>query len=121
MIENGLFSEAERSLEGLKDAVNGDSQVLQGLLLLKRGEYAGAETVLYEVTQKRPNDPAVLNLLGAALHEQARFDEAGYMFDLAHGMDPSSERLAANLGHARAAAAAERLRSAAQPVVAAPQ
>jgi tetratricopeptide (TPR) repeat protein len=118
MIGSELLSEAERSLEQIPADPGGDDRVLRGLLLYSRGEYAEAESVLREVSTLRSNDPAVHNLLAAALHRQSRFAEAVQSLEVAVQLSPGSERLATNLEHARAALAAEELRASALTVFA---
>lgn len=59
----------------------------RALNLYVRGDYSGAEKVLREYLQKRP-EPSAYYLLGYALYKQKRFAEAMESFKEAYLLDP---------------------------------
>lgn len=119
-VEAGLLAEAQRALDQLPSDPAGDSKILQAYLLLQKGSYAEAEGLLTRAAEQRSNDPELLNLLGAALYLQARYDEAVGFLTQAQDLSSGSEIIAANLARAEAALAAEQLGRNAQAVTRAP-
>jgi len=107
LTEAGLFAEAQRVVDKL-DAGD-DTSLLAGLLQLERGTYADAEATVRPVLERRPNDPAVLNLLAAALYHQGRFADAADLLARAQPLAPSNSVLETNLARAVAADAADQL------------
>jgi Flp pilus assembly protein TadD len=119
LINDSLLAEAERALADIPADPRGDREVAQGMLLLKRGQLAEAETVLRRAAALRPSDAAVLGLLAAALFEQQRYPEAVEMLRRATELQPADTTLATNLERAESALAAVLLAERAQAVTAA--
>ncbi len=107
LIRSGLFAEAQRVVDKLE--ASDDTTLLTGLLQLDRGAYADAEASVRPILERRPNDPAVLNLLAAALYHQGRFADAANSLAQAQPLAPDSPILEANLSRAVAADAADHL------------
>ncbi len=119
LIRDGLYAEAERALADIPPDQRGDRDIVQGLLLVRRGSFAEAETVLQRAAALRPSDAAVLNLLAAAVFEQQRYGDAVELLRRAAELQPADATLAANLERAESALAAERLAERAESVTAA--
>ncbi|MCU0302880.1 MAG: tetratricopeptide repeat protein [Thermoanaerobaculales bacterium] len=117
---NGLLAESDRALAGAEIADNGDSELVRGILMLERRSWAAAEEILRPVAVSRANQAAVLNLLGAALFNQARYAEAVTTIGAAAELEPDNPGILANLAIARAARTAELLAVNATVVKAAP-
>jgi Flp pilus assembly protein TadD len=107
LIQSDLFAEAQRIVDKLE--ASDDTTLLTGLLQLKRGAFADAEASVRPVLQRRPNDPAVLNLLAASLYRQGRFADAANLLAQAEPLATGSPILEANLSRAVAADAADHL------------
>jgi tetratricopeptide (TPR) repeat protein len=120
LIKNGLHAEAERVLEDIPDDDHGDGKTVHALLLLERDQLGDAEALLREVAKTRPTDVGVLNMLAVAVYRQARYQEAVSLLARANELDPASESVAFNLGHAKASMAAELLEGGADEVRPAP-
>jgi len=118
---NEMYSESRRVLSSARMDAGGDHAVIVGYLELKRELYTDAEETLTSVANARPNDPASVNLLTAAIYPQNRFDESVALLGRAHELDPALEIIEANLIKAEAARAAELLAANARPVKAIPQ
>lgn len=118
---NGMNAESERVLSQAGIAENLDSEIIRGLLMLQKSNYAAAEEILRPVVTARANEAAVLNLVAAALYNQGRFAEAVTYLEGAEDLDRSKIAVAENLAVARAARAAEILAANATTVKAAPQ
>jgi tetratricopeptide (TPR) repeat protein len=119
LIHLEYFSEASRVLLRLEQtgAASGvEVGLLTGLLNIKQGEYAEAETVLAPVLEAHPNDPQILNLLAAALYAQAKFDQALAMFQQARELDSSDPVIEQNVRRAEAAVAAVLLADRSKPI-----
>jgi len=114
LIEADRLSEAERVIDGIPADIEGDSRVLRAYLLMKRDQYAEAETILTELSTRRSNDAGVLNLLGSALYQQAKYGEAVTFLKQAAELEPGTAMFAANQANAEAALAAEQLGTQAQ-------
>ena len=117
---NEMYSESRRTLAEARSDASGDHAVVVGYLELKRELYSDAEETLYGIANARPNDPASVNLLSAAIYPQGRFDEAVALLSRAHELDPTLEIVETNLTTAEAARAAELLAANARPVRAIP-
>ena len=72
----------------------------QGEALLRREDGARAEPYAREAARLTPADPAVRNLLGAALASTGRFDEAIAQFREALQIAPNDPQARANLERA---------------------
>ena len=118
---NGRHAESERVLSEAGIADNHDSEVIRGLLMLERSNYAAAEEVLRPAVAARANEPAILNLFASALYNQTRYREAVDFLDGAEVLDSSIEGSMSNLSVAKAALAAELLAANATTVKAAPR
>ncbi len=116
-----MNAESERVLSQAGIAENLDSEIIRGLLMLQKSNYAAAEEILRPVVTARANEAAVLNLFAAALYNQGRFAEAVTYLEGAEDLDRSKIAVAENLAVARAARAAEVLAANATTVKAAPQ
>jgi Flp pilus assembly protein TadD len=116
LIRDGLYAEAERALADIPPDQRGDRDIVQGLLLVRRGSFAEAEAVLQRAAALRPSDAAVLSLLAAAVFEQQRYGEAVELLRRAAELQPADATLAANLERAESALAAERLAERAEAV-----
>jgi len=116
----GRLAEAERVLAEAGFAANHDQDLVRAVVMLERGSYAAAEEILRTVVEKRPNEPAVLNLFASALYSQHRYAETVELLKRAEELDPDNIVVAENLAVARAALAAERLALNATAVKAAP-
>ncbi len=103
------LSEAERMLKGLTLDPQHGSDLLPGLLSYYRGDLNGALEHLREVAKRRPNDPAVLNLLAATLYRMQRYDDAVPLLQRSHELSPNDEVVERNLQLAQAAAVADHL------------
>jgi Flp pilus assembly protein TadD len=64
--------------------------IRQALAALQRGDFAAAERTLRPEVKSRPNDGAVLTLLGVALDNQKKFQEADEVHRRASASAPSS-------------------------------
>jgi tetratricopeptide (TPR) repeat protein len=117
---NGRLAESERVLAEAGIADNLDTEIIRGLLLLERSSFAAAEEVLGRVVESRTNEAELLNLVAAAVYNQARYDDAVGYLTAAADLDRESDPLAANLAVAKAARAAELLAANAESVKAAP-
>jgi tetratricopeptide (TPR) repeat protein len=117
---NEMYSESRRTLAEATSDAGGDHAVVVGYLELKRELYTEAEETLTAIANARPNDPASVNLLSAAIYPQGRFDEAVALLSRAHELDPTLEIVEKNLVTAEAARAAEILGANARPVRAIP-
>jgi len=118
---NGRNAESERVLSEAGIAENLDTDIIRGLLMLQKSNYAAAEEILRPVVTARANEPAVLNLFAAALYNQTRYEDAVTYLEGAEEIDRSDVAIAENLSVARAARAAELLAANATAVKAAPQ
>jgi tetratricopeptide (TPR) repeat protein len=120
LVETGNLSEAERVMAdaGPDDTV--DHALLEGMLLLRRGNLEEAEARLRRVAEQRPTDVEVLNALAAAVYQQGRYSEALILLERAVGLAPQSEPLEANRLLAAAAKAAQELGEGARTVRPAP-
>lgn len=118
---NGRYAESERVLTEAGISDNFDSEMVRGLLMLEQSSYAAAEEILGPVAAARANEAAVLNLVSAALYNQARYEEAVDYLVAAEDLDGANEPIAANLAVARAARSAELLAANAETVKAAPK
>lgn len=120
LVLEDFHSEADRLLETVAPDPRHDAGVVRALLHLERGEAAEAEQEARRATDVRPTDPALLNLLAAALYRQARYDAAVPLLQRAAELAPGDGTVAANLELARAAQAAVELAGAAHEVAPAP-
>lgn len=119
LVRDGLHAEAERALADIPADARGDRDIVQGMLLVRRGSFAEAETVLRRVAALRPSDAAVLNLLAAAVFEQQRYADTVELLQRAIELQPANITVAANLERAESALAAELLAERAEAVTAA--
>jgi tetratricopeptide (TPR) repeat protein len=117
---NGRLEESDRVLSRAGLAENGDTEIVRGVLMLKRSSYAAAEEILKKVTEERANEAEVLNLFAATLYDQERYAEAVTYLEAAVNVAPSSAPIQENLQKAQAARAAELLAEQANTVKAAP-
>jgi tetratricopeptide (TPR) repeat protein len=106
LIKNGRHAEAERVLNDIPGDEAGDAATVRALLLLERDQLAESEAILRGVAELRPSDSGVLNMLAVAVYRQARYQEAVSLLARANELDPASESVAFNLGHAEASLAA---------------
>ncbi|MEE4272353.1 MAG: tetratricopeptide repeat protein [Thermoanaerobaculales bacterium] len=120
LVVNGLLAEGDRVLGRAEIADNMDTQIIRGLLMLERDNDAAAEELLRPVAAARSNEPEILNLLGAALYNQGRYQEALDLIAQADEIAVESAAIAANLAVATAARDAETLAENASKVRAAP-
>ena len=120
LILNGRLAEGDRVLGRAEIADNMDTEVIRGLLMLERDNDAAAEELLRPVAGTRSNEPEILNLLGASLYNQGRYQEALDLIDRADELAVDSAEIAANLAVATAARDAEDLAANASKVRAAP-
>ena len=104
---NEQYSESRRVLEASGADSSGDSEIVRGLLKLKREQYSEAEAILKPVAQIRTGDPAMVNLLAATVYPQARYAESVALLIHAYELDPSQATVVSNLDLARQARAAE--------------
>jgi len=118
---NGLNAESERVLSAAGIAENLDTEIIRGLLMLQKSNFAAAEELLRPVVAARANEPAVLDLFAATLYNQGRYAEAVTYLEGAEEIDRSNLAIVENLSVARAARAAELLAANATAVKAAPQ
>jgi len=118
---NEMYSESKRVLAAIPADASGDNEIVAGYLEYRREEYAAAEATLTPLARARPDDPAAVNLLAAAVYAQNRFDEAVSLLSHAHQLDPAEPTIEANLKKAQAAVAAVVLAANAKPVRATPQ
>jgi tetratricopeptide (TPR) repeat protein len=118
---NEMYSESRRVLDATEEDPNGDHDVIAGYLELRRSQFLEAEATIKSVAERRPTDPASVNLLAAAIYPQERFEEAVVLLQLSHGLDPTLASVDSNLEKARAARAAELLAENAKPVRALPK
>ncbi len=116
LVTNNLFAEAQREMAEFPTDESGDLDVVTGLLLLEHGLPGSAETELREVAELRPSDPAVLNMLAAAVYRQERYAEAVALLQRAVELEPGNPEWQVNLLQAREALAAEELAAGAEPV-----
>jgi len=116
LIRDGDYAEAERALADIPGDERGDRDVVSGLLLLQRGSFADAETVLRQAAGHRPSDAALLNLLASTIFEQQRYAESVDLLRRAVEIHSADETLARNLERAQAALAAVQLAERAEPV-----
>lgn len=70
----------------------------QAQALLTRGDPAGAEAVLRSGLRRRPGDAEVHGMLGLALAQLGRLEQAEYMLRRAGHLDPNDPRYAGMLG-----------------------
>ncbi len=115
-IQAGNLAEAQRALASGALTPGPEVQVLRGLLSLASGDPQAALEALQGAAKERPNDPAVLNLVGAALYRLGRYQEAVPLFGRAVELRPGDPTLARNLELARTAQAALDLAATALPV-----
>jgi len=113
---NEHYSESDRVLDASGVDPSGDSEIVRGLLMLKREQCSDAEATLKPVAQTRTGDPAMLNLLAATVYPQARYAEAVALLIHAYELDPGDATVVSNLDLARQARAAEVLGVTAQEV-----
>jgi tetratricopeptide (TPR) repeat protein len=118
---DGRFEEGERVLTRAGLAANGDTEIIRGVLMLERSNYAAAQELLSDVAAERSNEAEVLNLFAAILYNQERYEEAVTYLEAAAELAPSDQIVLDNLAKARAARAAELLAENADAVRAAPQ
>ena len=116
LVVNGLYAEAEREMTDLPADEHADLDVVTGLLLLDQDQPVAAEAQLRQVADKRPSDPAVLNMLAAAVYRQQRYAEAVALLERAAELEPDRPEWAYNLQQASEALAAKELAAAAEPV-----
>jgi tetratricopeptide (TPR) repeat protein len=72
-----------------------------GELLVASGSHTAAVTLLKEAVRRFPNNPALINSLGLALHGAGRFADAVQVFEVAFRIAPAIGAIAYNLGNAR--------------------
>ena len=118
---NEMYAESRRVLAEVEADINGDRDVVAGYLDLQSGQYLEAESIFKQVVDARPNNPASVNLLAAAVYPQIRFGDTVLLLERAHELDPLLTAIESNLKRARAAKAAEILEENARPVKALPQ
>ena len=116
LIGSGAHAEAARALADIPADSRRDRDIVQGVLLLGQGSFAESESALRRAAGLRPSDPALLNLLAAAIYEQQRYGEAVEILRRAADLQPGNETIARNLERAEAALAAELLAERAEPV-----
>ena len=116
LIVTGRLSEAERTLGNANLDAGHGGELLKGLLAYHKGDFEGALTRLREEARRRPNDPAVLNMVGATLYREQRYAEAVPLLERSHELSPNDPVIKANLRRAREAAVADELRADALPV-----
>ncbi len=119
-IQSGNLAEARRALASGALTPGPEVDVLRGLLALASGDPENALELLQGAAKARPNDPAVLNLVGVALYRLGRYQEAVPLFGRAVELKPGDAVLARNLDLARTGQAALDLVAAALPVPATP-
>ena len=71
-------------------AADNGPAIRQALAALQRGDFAAAERTLRPEVKARPNDGAALTLLGVALDNQKKFQEAGEVHRRAAASTPNS-------------------------------
>lgn len=72
--------------------------VNEGLIYLRKQQYAEAEKVLQEAVKVNPQNPYAFNLLGVALREQGKFPDAKAAYEAALAIDPNYAKAHFNLG-----------------------
>ncbi len=120
-IETGNLAEARRSLASESLEKGPEVTLLEGRLALASGDAGAALERFRQVAEERPNDPRVLNLVGVALYELGRFEEAVPVFEHAVELAPETGAIERNLELARTAQAAVELANDALAVASAPQ
>lgn len=105
-IEAGNLAEARRELASGALQSGTETTLLTGLVALASASPEEALASFQDAARKRPNDPAVLNLVGVALFRLARYQEAVPLFGRAAELEPKNEVFSRNLELARTAQAA---------------
>ena len=87
----GRLAEAERSYRAVLNLIprHADASHLLGILYLLDGRPQLALPLIYDAMQAQPNNPVVLNNLGAAFRNVGRADDAANCFRRALEIDPN--------------------------------
>lgn len=93
------WDEAERHLRAAHAAAPGAALANLASLLLATGRAAEAESLARQALAAEPGRADWLNLLGLALREQGRDDEAGRAWEQGLASAPEHRRLRQNLGY----------------------
>ncbi|MEN7430651.1 tetratricopeptide repeat protein [Chromobacterium sp. TRC.1.1.SA] len=93
------WDEAERHLRAAHAAAPGSALANLASLLLATGRAAEAESLARQALATEPGRADWLNLLGLALREQGRDDEAGRAWGQGLASAPNHRRLRQNLGY----------------------
>ncbi|HHQ48169.1 MAG TPA: tetratricopeptide repeat protein, partial [Acidobacteria bacterium] len=109
LIATGNLAEAERALKQASLPPDGGGDLLRALILYTKHDDEAALGLLRQESERNPNNPRVLNLLGVTLYDRHRFADAVPIFQRAMELAPDDATIAANLIHARQAAAAATL------------
>jgi len=72
-------------------------EMKEGYRAAKRGYWQEALMRFERAEHYEPNNAEVLNNLGVALEAVGRYEEAGEVYERAHGIDPRDEKLKRNL------------------------
>ncbi len=119
---NEMYAESQRVIDAtVGDDLVDDREVVLGFLELQRGNFSSAERILAAIAERRPGDPATVNLLAASIYPQERYGESVALLSRANELDAQSTVIEGNLIKARAAAAAETLGANARDVRPQPQ
>jgi len=109
LVATGKLAEAERKLKQAAIPPEKGGDLLRALILHEKHDDEAALGLLRQEAKRHPNDPRVLNLLAVSLYEQGRYADAVPIFQRAAELAPADKVIAANLLHARRAAAARKL------------
>ncbi len=117
-IEAGNLAEARRELASGALNSGTDTTLLTGLVALASASPDKALESFRNAARERPNDPAVLNLVGIALFRLARYQDAVPLFGRAAELAPKNSVFSRNLNIARTAqAGVDLVGTAEQPTV----
>lgn len=100
LMSNGKDDDALTILKGISQKAPQFSGPLvnQGLIHLRKQQYADAEKVLQEAVKVNPQNPYAFNLLGVALRETGKFPDAKAAYEAALALDPNYAKAHFNLG-----------------------
>ncbi len=100
LMSNGKDDDALVVLRGIGSKVPQFSGPLvnEGLIQLRKQQYADAEKALQQAVKVNPQNPYAFNLLGVALREQGKFQDARAAYESALALDPNYAKAHFNLG-----------------------